>query len=37
MFEEMLVTVAVLIISGASALGLGHFFLSVVIKDRRPS
>jgi hypothetical protein len=35
--EDLLVTVAVLVISGASALALGHFFLSVVVKDRRPS
>ena len=35
--SELLVTVAVLVISGGSALALGHFFLSVVVKDRRPS
>ncbi len=37
MIEDLLVTVAVLIISGASAVGLGHVFLSFVIRDRRPS
>jgi hypothetical protein len=35
--EEILVSVAVLVISSATALGLGHVFLSVVLKDRRPS
>jgi hypothetical protein len=35
--EELVVSLAVLVISGASALGLGHLFLSVVVKDRRPS
>jgi hypothetical protein len=35
--EDLLVSVAVLVISGGSALALGHFFLSVVVKDRRPS
>jgi hypothetical protein len=35
--EEFLVTGAVLVISGVSAVALGHFFLSVVVKDRRPS
>jgi hypothetical protein len=33
--EDIFVTVAVLAISGATALALGHFFLSVVVKDRR--
>lgn len=37
LLEDILVTVGVLVISGASALALGHFFLSVVVKDRRPS
>ena len=35
--EEILVSVAVVVISGASALALGRFVLSFVIKDRRPS
>jgi len=35
--EGIVVNVAVLVISGASAVGLGHLFLSVVLKDRRPS
>ena len=37
LLEDVLVSVAVLVISGASALALGHLFLSVVVKDRRPS
>jgi hypothetical protein len=35
--SELFVTVAVLVISGGSALALGHFFLSMVVKDRRTS
>jgi hypothetical protein len=35
--EDLFVTVVVLLISAGSALALGHFFLSVVVKDRRPS
>jgi len=35
--EDVLVTGVVLLISGASALALGHFFLRVVVKDRRSS
>jgi hypothetical protein len=35
--ESLVVDLAVLAISGLSALGLGHFFLSVVLKDRRSS
>jgi hypothetical protein len=35
--EGIVVNVAVLVISGLSALALGHLFLSVVVKDRRPS
>ena len=31
---DIVVRVAVLVISGASAVGLGHLLLSVVIKDR---
>jgi hypothetical protein len=37
LLEEIFVSVAVLVISGASALALGHLFLSVVVKDRRSS
>jgi hypothetical protein len=37
LIEDIFVSVAVLVISGASALALGHFFLSVVVKDRRSS
>jgi hypothetical protein len=37
LIEEVIVSVAVLVISGASAVGLGHLFLSVVVKDRKPS
>jgi hypothetical protein len=37
MIEDLLVSAAVLIISGASAVGLGHVFLSMVIRDRRSS
>ena len=33
--ERILVGLAVLVISGASALGLSHLFLSVVVKNRR--
>ena len=36
-FETIVMNLAVLVISGASALGLGHLFLSVVVKDRRTS
>ena len=36
-FESLVVDLAVLAISGLSALGLGHLFLSVVVKDRRTS
>jgi hypothetical protein len=35
--EDIVMDLAVLVISGASALALGHLFLSVVVKDRRPS
>jgi hypothetical protein len=35
--EDLFVNVAVLVISGASALALGHLVLSVVVKDRRTS
>ncbi len=35
LLEDIFVSVAVLVISGASALALGHLFLSVVVKDRR--
>jgi hypothetical protein len=35
--ETIIVNVAVLVISGASALALGHLFLSVVVKNRRSS
>jgi hypothetical protein len=34
-FENIVIDLAVLVISGASAVGLGHLFLSVVVKDRR--
>jgi hypothetical protein len=37
LLQDLLVTGVVLVVSGASALALGHFFLSVVVKDRRPS
>jgi hypothetical protein len=37
LIEGIIVNVAVLVISGVSAVGLGHFFLRVVIKQRRPS
>jgi hypothetical protein len=36
-FENIVIDLAVLVISGASAVGLGHLLLSVVVKDRRPS
>ena len=36
-FESIVIDLAVLVISGASAIGLGHLFLSVVVKDRRSS
>lgn len=36
-FENIVMNLAVLVISGASAVGLGHLFLSVVVKDRRSS
>jgi hypothetical protein len=35
--ETIVVNVAVLGISAAAAIGVGHLFLSVVLKDRRPS
>jgi len=35
--EDVLVSVGVLLISGGCAVALGHFFLSVVVKDRRSS
>jgi hypothetical protein len=35
--EAIVMNLAVLAISGASAVGLGHLFLSVVVKDRRSS
>ena len=35
--EDILVSLAVLVISGASALALGHLFLSVVVRGRRSS
>ena len=35
--ETVLVNAAVLVISGASALALGHLLLSVVVKNRRSS
>ena len=35
--EELFVSVAVLVVSGASAVALGHFVLSMVVKDRRSS
>jgi hypothetical protein len=35
--EDIVVNVAVLVISGASAVALGHLFLSMVVKDRRTS
>jgi hypothetical protein len=35
--EDLFVSVAVLVISGASAVALGHIVLSVVVKDRRSS
>jgi hypothetical protein len=35
LIEEVVVNVGVLVISGASALAIGHLFLSVVVKDRR--
>ena len=35
--ENIVMNLAVLVISGASAIGIGHLFLSVVVKDRRPS
>lgn len=37
LIEMILINVAVLVISAASAIGIGHFFLRVVLKDRRPS
>ncbi len=37
LIEMIVVDLAVLAISAASAIGLGHLFLSVVLKDRRPS
>jgi hypothetical protein len=33
--EDIVMNLAVLVISGASAVALGHLFLSVVVKDRR--
>jgi hypothetical protein len=35
LLEGLFVNVAVLVISGASAVALGHMVLSVVVKDRR--
>ncbi len=35
--EDIAINLAVLVISGASAVALGHLFLSVVVKDRRSS
>ena len=35
--ESILVSVAVLVISGASAVALGHLFLRMIVKSRRPS
>ena len=35
--QDIVVTIAVLVISTASALALGHLFLSILVKDRRPS
>ena len=35
--EDIVMNLAVLVISGASAVALGHLFLSVVVKDRRSS
>jgi hypothetical protein len=35
--EDIVVSVAVLVISGASAVAIGHLFLSVVVRNRRPS
>ncbi len=35
--ESIAINLVVLVISGASAIGLGHLFLSVVVKDRRSS
>jgi hypothetical protein len=37
LIEGIVAGVAVLVISGASAVGLGHLFLSVIVKDRRTS
>jgi hypothetical protein len=37
LLEDIVVNVAVLVISGASAVALGRLFLSVLVKDRRPS
>jgi hypothetical protein len=37
LLEAILVNLAVLIISGASAVGLSHLFLRVVVKSRRSS
>ena len=35
LIEDMFVSVAVLLISGASAIALGHLFLSAVVRDRK--
>ena len=35
--ENVVAGLAVLAVSGASAVGLGHFFLSVIVKNRRHS
>jgi hypothetical protein len=37
LIEDIVVNVAILVISGASAVALGHLFLRVIVKDRRPS
>ena len=37
LIETILMNLAVLIISGASAVALGHLFLKVVVKSRRSS
>lgn len=35
MIEEVIIDLGVLVLSSASALAIGHLFLSVVVKDRR--
>ena len=37
LLEDIFVSFAVLVVSGGSALALGHLFLSLVVKDRRTS